>query len=181
MTEALRSAAQALLSYRSTPDIATTRAEDAAIARSDTDRLRALQSAFLSQATPNAILALLERPAVEVTPDAAPYAWRFKVYLTEYQRWSDWQITDTKPETSVRRMEVEPLYLHAPAQKTVSAYFKDIDLDWLAMTLCAADGREPHTLTYITTEPGVQEPYGEVWLHYMDQAEKLRAAMLAEA
>lgn len=47
------------------------------------------------------------------------------------------------------------------------------DVEQLAYMLCEADGRDPHQLTYHTVEPGVQEPYGDMWNHYVPQAEAL--------
>ena len=51
------------------------------------------------------------------------------------------------------------------------------DDDELAMALCEADGHDPHEMTYHFTEPGVQEPYGDRWNHYTQQAARLRSCL----
>lgn len=45
------------------------------------------------------------------------------------------------------------------------------ELERLAWIICEAGGNDPERMTYITPEPGVQEPYGPAWCHYMREAE----------
>lgn len=56
----------------------------------------------------------------------------------------------------------------------------DVMLEQLAMRLCRADGQDPHRMTYITVEPGVQEPLGDMWNHYLPQAREAYRAIVSE-
>ena len=45
----------------------------------------------------------------------------------------------------------------------------------IAVALCRAAGTDPYRLTYHTIEPGVMEPYGDAWMHYLPLVEVAKA------
>ena len=51
----------------------------------------------------------------------------------------------------------------------------------IAIMLCKARGRDPFQMTYQTIEPGVMEPYGDAWCHYLPEAKAVLEWQEAEA
>lgn len=51
----------------------------------------------------------------------------------------------------------------------------------IAIMLCKARGRDPFQMTHQTIEPGVMEPYGDAWCHYLPEAKAVLEWQEAEA
>lgn len=129
---------------------------------------------------------LLEAILAAVAQPRSPYSGIAREVVAAIIDPRRWEMHEWAKANSATPFNVKDLLAKADAiLAALSEHQGTADADWvlvprdeehLAMLLCDADGHEPHELTYHFVEPGVQEPYGDRWNHYVPQARRLLAA-----